>query len=151
MRRLVAEERQALVTMLQGVGKERLEREPVLGTWSCRDILGHCLVWDEEAARNLDLVLSGRTPEIVRPYGEEGLDAWNERAVEGRRSIPYDRLLQSFTSLGSTLDRQLQRVTAGQLQVRTGDGDVAALVAVDTYEHYREHRKHVEDWLSANR
>lgn len=148
LRRRVKEERERLLTVIGEVGAERSNEPGVEGTWSCVDILGHVTFWDEQALRNLELVAEGRVDEVVRPESTEEVDAMNAREVEGRQGQTLGQVLARYGQLALQLDARLLAVSREDLEREVKGLRIGALVAVDTYDHYREHREAIEAWLA---
>ncbi len=147
-RRMVKSEREALVAALERAGENRAEEPGVAGAWSCKDLLGHCLFWDTQAMTNLGLLAEGRADEIARPESLAEVDEWNAREAAARRDSPFRQLLAEYAQLSIQIDARLLGTSPEELETTVGGRRVAELVAVDTYEHYREHRQQIEAWLA---
>lgn len=148
LRRRVKEERERLLAVIGEVGAERSAEPGVEGEWSCLDILGHVTFWDEQALENLELIAEGRVDEIVRPESDAETDAMNAREVEARQGQALGQSLARHSQLALQLDARLLAVTREDLEREVNGRSIAALVAVDTYDHYREHREAIEAWLA---
>ncbi len=81
----LAAERSHLIAAIAGLSEEQMCRPGTMEQQSIKDLLAHITFWDEQAIANLELMLSGRSDEIVRPAGDEGTNAWNDRELQHRR------------------------------------------------------------------
>ena len=68
----------------------------VIGDWSIKDILAHISTWEEEALKNLPIILNGgRVPRYKDLYG--GLDAFNAQMTAQKSGL-------SLSEIGLQLD-----------------------------------------------
>src|SRR3990172_10171718 len=66
---------------------------PIYGDWTVKDVLAHIAAWDRELARGVDELLTGQLPTFVRYATRAGEAAFNARAVEASRALPFPAVL----------------------------------------------------------
>jgi hypothetical protein len=103
------------------------------GGWTRKQMLAHIGTWHELTVERLSgLVGTGEPPELDED--EDVINARAARAAEGRTS---GEILQSMQDSYSRLRREVARLTDGQLAEH--DGFAAAVIAGNSYGHYRQH------------
>ncbi len=137
---------QELKSAVQSVPAGELERSGVVESWTIKDLLGHIAFWTNQATANLELIATGRADEINRPGGEKTTAEWNERERRLRRGQSLAVIREEWLRSFEDVRRALASFPAEKLEDDVGGRPVAGLFAEDTYEHYREHLGHVEDW-----
>ena len=125
-----------------GLSDVQLMEAGVTGAWSVRDILAHVTTWEEEALTHLPLILKGGTPPrySVR-YG--GLDAFNARMTEQKRSLSLSEVREQLAATHSRLIEFIQSAPEHQL---IGDTRFRRRLRLDTYGHYPIHAEAIRQW-----
>jgi hypothetical protein len=124
------QEFQAAVHALPG---EQLEARLGEGAWTRKQMLAHISTWHELTVDRLSgLLASGEPPDLDEH--EDSINARAARAAEGRTS---GEIVQSMHDSFGRLRREVARLTDGQL--REHDGFAAAVIAGNSFGHYREH------------
>ena len=125
-----------------GLSEAQLMIPGVTGKWSVRDILAHVTTWEEEALKNLPLVLKGRRPpRYSSTYG--GIDAFNALKTEQKRNLSLAQVLQEMCDVHCRLIAYLESVPPGQFQEETR---FRHRLRLDTYSHYPIHAKAIWKW-----
>jgi hypothetical protein len=125
-----------------GLSPAQLEAPDVAGTWSMKDILAHVTTWEEEALKNLPIILEGkRTPRYKDEYG--GIDAFNDQMTERKRSLPLNQVLQQ---LDATHTRLLGYVASAPDSEFASETRFRRRIRWDTYSHYPHHEKSIREW-----
>lgn len=137
---------QELKSAVQSVPAGEMERPGVVESWSMKDLLGHIAFWTNEATANLQLIATGRADEINRPGDEKTTAEWNERECRLRRGQSLAAIREEWLQSFEEMRRALDSFPVEKLEDDVGGRPVASLFAEDTYEHYREHLGHIEDW-----
>jgi uncharacterized protein (TIGR03083 family) len=132
----------ALAVSYDGLSDAQMELPGVTGDWSVKDILAHVTTWEEEALRNLPLVLQGSRPRRYKDlYG--GIDAFNAQMTEKKRSL-------SLADVLGQLDETHQRLTAcvrsAPEEELTRDTPFRRRLRLDTYSHYPIHALAIREW-----
>ncbi len=139
-----AREYKAFHEAIQGLNEEQL-REPWLGTWSIREILGHLSGWHREMGRAVERVARGERP-VPEGVSYDDVDAWNRRFAEAVRDTPAADLLLE-------LDRTHQhfmQIAAAVPDDRFQPGKtVWRIVDQITAHHYREHADQIRAWRTS--
>lgn len=121
---------QAHVHALPG---EKLEARLGEGAWTRKQMLAHISTWHELTVERLSgLVASGEPPELGED--EDAINARAARAAVGRTS---GEVVQAMQDSYGRLRREVARLTDAQLVDH--DGFAAAMIAGNSYGHYREH------------
>ena len=121
---------QAHVHALPG---EKLEVRLGEGAWTRKQMLAHISTWHELTVERLSgLIASGEPPELAED--EDAINARSARAAVGRTS---GEVVQSMQDSFGRLRREVARLTDAQLVDH--DGFAAAIIAGNSYGHYREH------------
>lgn len=147
-------ERELLKTTLAQMSEEQITETPVQTKWTVKDILAHITAWERQLLNWLRTAAQGEPPEIM----PEGYDTWDDfdRLNE---QIYIENRDRSLADIRADFDRIYQQLLA-ELQALPDDPHDDqwsvwrdgkppwALIAGNTYDHYREHLKPIQAWLS---
>ena len=112
---------------------EQLEARLGEGSWTRKQMLAHISTWHELTVERLaSLMASGEPAEL--PEDEDVINARAARAAEGRTS---GEIVQSMHDSFGRLRREVSRLNDAQLLDH--DGFAAAVIAGNSFGHYREH------------
>jgi hypothetical protein len=112
---------------------EELEVRLGEGAWTRKQMLAHISTWHELTVERLSgLVASGEPPGLDED--EDVINARSARAAVGRTS---GEVVQAMQDSYGRLRREVARLTDAQLADH--DGFAAAIIAGNSYGHYREH------------
>lgn len=125
-----------------GLPEERLAEPGVAGDWSVKDILAHVTTWEQEAIKYLPLILEGgRPPRYSTKYG--GIDAFNAQMAERKRSLSLSEVL---SQLDETHRRLIDYVQTVPEEHFTQETRFRRRLRFDSYRHYSEHAKMIQEW-----
>jgi hypothetical protein len=114
----------------------------VAGDWSVRDILAHITTWDAEALKNLPLILNRqKTPLYSTSFG--GIDVYNQRERERKQALT---LLQIKQQLAKTHQKLLAFLEDVPDEAFLSGTRFQRRLKEDTYGHYPEHTRAINDW-----
>lgn len=114
----------------------------VTGKWSVRDILAHVPTWEEEALKDLPLVLKGgRPPRYSVTYG--GIDAFKALNTEQKKNLSLAQVLQEMYDVHRRLIVYTESVPLVPFQ---GETRCRRRLRLDTYCHYPIHAKAIWKW-----
>jgi hypothetical protein len=114
----------------------------VTGRWSVRDIVAHVTTWEEEALKNLPLILEGvRPPRYSTKYG--GIDAFNALMTKNKAALSLPEVREEAIDVHRRLVRYLERAPEDQL---TGETRFRHRLRMDTYGHYPKHAQAIREW-----
>jgi uncharacterized damage-inducible protein DinB len=117
---------------------EQLEARLGEGAWTRKQMLAHIGTWHELTVDRLTgLVASGEPPGLDE--NEDVINARAARAAVGRTS---GEIVQSMQDTFGRLRREVSRLTDEQLLAH--DGFAAAVIAGNSYGHYRDHLSDLE-------
>lgn len=150
---LILEEREALETVLARMSQDQMLRPGVTGDWSTKDIIAHLAVWEGKTVQWLEESLRGETPDRPAP-GEswDDIDGENEQFYAENRDRTLAEVLATFQDGQQRALEMVESMSEEDLldphrfEWRKGD-PMWHLVAANTWEHYREHRETIENWL----
>lgn len=118
-----------------GLDEKQMTRVPSKGGWSIKDILVHVAAWDEQALKNLPLIVEGkRLPRYRDLYG--GINAFNAMTAEKHRDLPLSEALRQLDQTHKRLLAYLRSVPEEQFE---GRSRFRRRLSADTYNHYPEH------------
>ena len=145
-----------LVVILERLGPERAG-EPVLGDWSARDVVAHCVYWTGMLARMMGAGLP--PPSWIPRWQSEhevGTDELNRLTVEHYRRAPVDAVLADFRFTARTVREVVVDMKEENLGLPAGapwdEGTkVHEAIAGETHAHWKEHAAALEAALAAAR
>ena len=125
-----------------GLTEPELLDPGVTGVWSVRDIIAHVTTWEEEALKHLPLVLTGeKPPRYSTMHG--GIDAFNARETERKRSLPLAEVLRQSDVVHGRLVDFVANVAEDHLR---GETRFRHRLRLDTYGHYPKHAEAIRKW-----
>jgi hypothetical protein len=137
---------QALASAVDSFSNGELEQPGVVEGWSVKDMLGHIAFWAQEAARNLQLIAAGKGDEVVRPESDAAVDGWNERERRLREGRSLAEVREEWLESFQQAMQALADFPAEMLEAKVNEDTALASLAVDTYDHYREHLAQLAGW-----
>jgi hypothetical protein len=124
-----------------GLSDAQLMEPGVEGDWSVRDLLTHVTIWEEEALKHLPTIIAGGRPPRYAEQG--GIDAFNARMVEERRSLS---LAEVRRQQGDTHRRLVTFVRETPADQFAGETRARRRLRLDTYGHYPLHAAAIRAW-----
>ncbi len=140
---------QALGSAVDSFSDAEMEQPGAVEGWTAKDLLGHIAFWTQEAARNLQLIASGKGDEVVRPGSDAAVDEWNEREYQLRKDRPLAEVREEWLDSFQKAMQALADFPAAMLEAKVNEETALASLAVDTFEHYREHMAQLIEWRRA--
>ena len=129
---------------LDGLSDEEMSAPGAVGEWSVRDLLAHVATWEEEALKALPIIVQGG--KLPRFASVGGIDAFNAREQEAKRSLSLERLRVEMTATHQRLLALLDRVPESAYQK---EGRFLKRLRLDTYGHWRLHTEDVRRWKAS--
>jgi hypothetical protein len=125
-----------------GLTPGQMQAPGAAGNWSVKQILAHVTTWEEEALKNLPLILAGqRTPRYKDQYG--GIDAFNDLMAERKRDLTLDDVLHQLEMTHQRLLDYIALAPDDQFDTETR---FRRRIRWDTYSHYPHHEKSIREW-----
>ncbi len=125
---------------------EELTATEVVGKWSAKDVVAHVWVWVDEA------VVTAGAWNGKRPW-QEGVtydDAWNEKQVEARSTLPLLSVVDGLKAAHRRLMRELDRTEDEALTEKGKEPRGVEMSLVDFYysmsKHYQEHATDLKNY-----
>jgi hypothetical protein len=143
----------ALEEILAPLEKAQMIAKGVIDGWSIKDMLAHIASWHHRLLTWLDAAIRNVEPAISGPDSVEEMDALNAQFYRENKSRPLDEVLTEFRTTHQQIMDIIQAMREGDLInpqrfAWTQGRPLWQLVAGDTYEHYQEHRKQIQEWLA---
>ena len=143
----------ALEEILAPLDKTQYFTEGVIPGWSIKDMLAHIASWHHRLLTWLDAAIRNVEPAIAGPDSVEEMDALNAQFYQENKSRPLDEVLTDFRTTHQQIMDIIQAMREEDLispqRFAWSQGSpLWQLVAGDTYEHYQEHRKQIQEWLA---
>jgi hypothetical protein len=144
--------RQELVEMLENLPDAALLEPGVSGNWSIKDILTHLTYWEGQTVTLLFQAMRGMEKPTTVHFGDESVDALNERWHAQSQGRPFDVIWNDFIGVRKQTIRRINEmdekdlVTAGRFTWMKGV-PLIELVITDTIEHEEEHADQIREWL----
>jgi hypothetical protein len=124
-----------------GLPEAQLLEPGVTGGWSVKDILAHVTTWEEEALKQLPLIIAGgRVLRYSTVYGS--IDAFNEQMTAKKRGLALD---EARTQLHDTHRRLIDFIKSTPAEF-TGETRARRRLRLDTYSHYPIHTRMIWEW-----
>ncbi len=125
-----------------GLSPAEMQAPDAAGSWSVKDILAHVTTWEEEALKNLPLILEGkRTARYKDQYG--GIDAFNEQMTERKRALSLAEVLEQLQTTHRRLVEYMAEAPDAEFVTETR---FRRRIRWDTYSHYPHHEKAILEW-----
>jgi hypothetical protein len=118
------------------LGRERLTR-PIEGGWTYKDMLGHVAAWLEYVPARLREIRSGRPDPVA--WSDDAIDAFNARAVEGRRLVGPEAILDELDTAYRRVLSEARTTTDEEVARSSHASETLSLFARCTYLHFEEH------------
>jgi hypothetical protein len=143
----------ALEEILAPLDKTQMTTKGVIDGWSIKDMLAHISSWHHRLLTWLDAAIRNVEPAISGPDNVEEMDALNAQFYLENKSRPLDEVLTDFRTTHQQIMDIIQAMReedliSPQRFAWTQGSPLWQLVAGDTYEHYQEHRKQIQEWLA---
>jgi hypothetical protein len=124
-----------------GLSDAQMLESGVTGDWSVKDVLAHVTIWEAEALKYLPLIAEGGSPPRYVRLG--GIDAFNAKMIEQRRSLTLSEVRKQLDETHQRLIDYIQAVSEDQLATGTR---FRRRLRYDTYSHYPEHAQAIREW-----
>jgi hypothetical protein len=144
--RLAREHAQLVAMLAQLTPQERLA-PGVVGEWSIKDVLAHLIAHEQRALLELQAAQQGAGVMI----DHEATDRFNADAVMSRRAESYEAVRAAWDASYRVVESAVEALSdadfaATSLVVTTLQDSIDGALANNTYEHYAEHRRQIEQW-----
>lgn len=144
-----------LLGIMRELGEERASA-PLLGEWSVRDAVAHCIYWQGMLARLMgvrDLPPPAWIPrwQSEQDLGEEEL---NRLTVDHYRRATFDTVISDFRFTAALVRRVVDEMKEENLVLPAGepwgaDAKVHEAIASETHAHWKAHADAIEAALKA--
>jgi hypothetical protein len=135
-------------TLLAPLNQEQMTKSGVNGEWSVKDILAHLTSWHRHLLHLIEVTKRGKEPSDI-PSGltEEQI---NKQFYQQNKHLPLGTVLENFRSTYRQVDDWVNALSEEDLRKSPwpGSAPLAGFVAGNTYEHYEEHARPIQEWLA---
>jgi len=138
-----------LTGVVRGLGEDRATAR-LIGDWSPRDVLAHCVYWQGMLARMMGASLP--PPSWIPRWQSEdqvGTDELNRLTVEHYRSIALERLFEDFSFTARVVRDVVAGMKEENLLLPAGEPwepgtPVWKAIEGETHGHWKEHAEQLE-------
>lgn len=140
--------RQATLSFLARLPEREIVRPRTQGEWSVKDVLAHCVAWEAEGARRLQLIARGQGQRIHYYEDMREADRFNAKAVRSARAKSLSALLREAARVRQRLIGTLRRLPPRTLEDRSHRFPVAAWLPEFAWTHEQAHLREMKKWWS---
>jgi hypothetical protein len=146
----------ALEEILAPLDKARMTTEGVIPDWSIKDMLAHIASWHHRLLVWLHAALRNEEPSISGPNSVEEMDALNAQFYLENKSRSLTEVLTDLRTTHQQILDIIQAMPEEELfkpgRFAWAEGEpLWRVIAGDTYEHYQEHQKQIQEWFTQSR
>jgi hypothetical protein len=146
----------ALEDILASLNKTQYFTEGVIPGWSIKDILAHIACWHHRLLKWLEAAVRNEEPAISGPDNVEEMDKLNAQFYQENKSRSLDEVLADFRTSYQYIFDIVQAMPEEDLIsphrfVWSKGEPLWQAIAGDSYEHYREHIKQIQEWLTSTK
>ncbi|MGH2467003.1 MAG: DinB family protein [Candidatus Limnocylindrales bacterium] len=123
---------------VRGLPMERLQQPLASGAWTRKQMLGHLATWHDLTVHRLSTFADTGQPNGL----DEDEDVVNARAARAAEGRPIEAVLSSLDVSFQRLRREVSKLSDTQLAAHASWA--AAVIAGNSYGHYREHLSDLE-------
>lgn len=143
--------REEFLDAIAGLEDEEMLEPGIVGDWSIRDLLAHISHWEGELVTMLYQARAGQKPDRQEISGQEQIDQLNAHWYQESRDRPLDLIKSDFRGLRPQTIRRVSEFTNEELNDPElydwlRDAPLWRWIAVDTFEHEREHAEQIREW-----
>jgi hypothetical protein len=135
-------------TLLTPLSTEQMTRPGVNGEWSVKDILSHLTAWHRHLLHLIEVTKRSEEPSDI----PDGLttDQINDQFYQQNKHRPLGEVLDDFRSTYRQVDDWVNALSEEGLHKSPwpGSAPLWGYVAGNTYEHYEEHSRPIQEWLA---
>ena len=156
LKKALEDTREELWGLIKDIPEEDYLEPGVMDDWSLKDILAHLNRWEGLSVTLLWKLKQGRRAERLDIRGQEAVDELNAEWYEEDEDRSLDLVLSDFKGLRRQTLRRLDEFNDEELNDPSAfdglrDEPLWKWVAVDTFEHEREHIPAIKDWIRTER
>jgi hypothetical protein len=140
--------RAQLLEVLSGIPEHEMVSRPAVEWWTLKDLLGHIAMWEQVALQFIAEYRQDGLPKSLGLSDDAALDAYNKRGAALRRDWPLERVRAEFDTSHRDLMAAVQSLSDVELNAALPapwpEGySLASLIAVNSYDHEREHLEQI--------
>jgi hypothetical protein len=137
----LAASRAAFLSALDAVPAAR-RTDPIMESWTVRDLVWHVAFWAEHGAGAVELALEGQGAAF--DYDTARTDAMNAAEAARGSGAPIEAAREREAAAFARFVDALARLDDVALATRLGNGDtLEAVIRYDGADHYDEHAAHL--------
>ncbi|HEX9131557.1 MAG TPA: ClbS/DfsB family four-helix bundle protein [Ktedonobacteraceae bacterium] len=146
----------ALEEILAPLDRTQMTTAGVISDWSIKDMLAHIASWHHRLLAWLHAAIRNEEPAISGPDSVEEMDALNAQFFQENKSRSLTEVLTDFRTTHQQIMDIIQAMSEEELinpdRFAWAQGEpLWQVIAGDTYEHYQEHLKQIQEWLNQSR
>lgn len=143
----LAESRQVLYQVTQGLSEEEMTQVQVEGVWTIKDIVGHIASWEEVLLEPLRSYADGDPfeAEVIKDYM-----AWNDEQAARKQDIPLGIVMDQSATTRQELVTVASRLSAEQWEqpvpLPWGGEEAMAQALAGLSQHELAHAHTIQRW-----
>ena len=141
--------RLATLSFLSRLPEAEILRRRTQGAWSIKDILAHCVAWEAEGTRRLQMIARGQGRRIRYYNDMREADRFKALAVRKARAMTLPALLRQATRARRRLTGVLRRLPPRSLNDPAHRFPVVKWLPEFAWSHERAHLREIKGWWKA--
>lgn len=137
--------------LLSSLNAEQLTTSGVNGKWSIKDTIAHLSAWQNRILTILEVIYN--QVEFSDPTPGMSEDDINELYYQASKDRPLIEVRNEFAAISLEVQSAVERLSDAQLNTPvpwwSAETPIWLGVAGDTFQHYQEHTKIIQQWLAS--
>lgn len=140
-----------LLTALADIPDDVLATQPVVDWWTLKDVQGHIAMWERVGIKFVADYKQEGLPKMLWLTDDAAVDAHNKREAALRRDWPRARVCAEFDAAFRDMVAAVESLSDADLNAQLPapwpEGyNLEKLIAINSYEHAREHVEQIRKW-----
>lgn len=143
-------DRSRLFNLLEGIPDDALVTQPVVDSWTVKDLVGHMALWHQVAIQFIaDFVRDG-VPKSLGLKDDAAINAYNAQGAAERRDWSLARAREELDASYRSLTSAIGQLRDDDLHAPLPDpwqgATLERLIAINSYDHNPEHIDQIAKW-----
>ncbi len=146
-------ERNNLYDLIHSLTDEQICEPSLPNGWSVKDVMMHIAEWEHRCAMWINAGLCQNTPHVPQEgYTWDDIDRLNADTYEDYKEMSLEGAQNYSRAVYLHFYEQLENLSEEEMTEPahfswTEKESLVPFIAANTYDHYREHRKQIQEWL----
>jgi hypothetical protein len=151
MLRALRQTRAGLLETIDGIPEDVIVTQPVTGSWTIKDLLGHMAMWQQVGLAFITDYRASGTPQSLGLENDAAVDAYNRRGADLRRDWSLARVRVELEDAQRNLLSAVETLSDDDLHKQLpapwhSATTLEHLIAINSYEHDPEHLEQIKQW-----